>query len=72
MSECIEGYARRGIGGISVWRETLEGEDLCSVRKHISDAGLEGLALVRGGFFTGFSEAERAAAIEKNLSLIHI
>lgn len=66
MSECIEGYARRGIGGISVWRETLEGEDLCSVRKHISDAGLEGLALVRGGFFTGFSEAERAAAIEKN------
>ena len=64
MSECIEGYARRGIGGISVWRETLEGEDLCSVRKHISDAGLEGLALVRGGFFTGFSEAEGAAAIE--------
>ena len=66
MSECIEGYARRGIGGISVWRETLEGEDLCSVRKHIRDAGLEGLALVRGGFFTGSSAGERHAAIEKN------
>ena len=66
MSECIEGYARRGIGGISVWRETLEGEDLCSVRQHIRDAGLEGLALVRGGFFTGSSAEERRVAIEKN------
>ncbi|MDG2488495.1 MAG: sugar phosphate isomerase/epimerase [Roseibacillus sp.] len=66
MSECIEGYARRGIGGISVWRETLEGEDLCSVRQHISDAGLEGVSLVRGGFFTGASAEERLAAIEKN------
>ena len=66
MSECIEGYARRGIGGISVWRETLEGEDLCSVRKHICDAGLKGLALVRGGFFTGSSAEIRREAIEKN------
>ena len=66
MSECIEGYARREIGGISVWRETLEGEDLCSVRKHMADAGLEGMALVRGGFFTGATAGERAAAIEKN------
>ena len=66
MSECIEGYARREIGGISVWRETVEGEDLCSVRKHMADAGLEGMALVRGGFFTGASAGERAAAIEKN------
>ena len=66
MSECIEGYARREIGGISVWRETLEGEDLCSVRKHMADAGLEGMALVRGGFFTGATAGERAAAIENN------
>ena len=66
MSECIEGYARRGIGGISVWRETLEGEDLSTVRKHIADAGLEGLSLVRGGFFTGASAEERAVAVENN------
>ena len=25
ISECIENYARRGIGGISVWRETIAG-----------------------------------------------
>ena len=40
ISECIEGYAKRGIGGISIWRETVEGEDLCSVAKHVRDAGL--------------------------------
>lgn len=66
MSECIEGYAKRGIGGISVWRETLEGEDLCTVRRQIADAGLTGLALVRGGFFTGATASERAKAIENN------
>jgi sugar phosphate isomerase/epimerase len=66
MSECIEGYAKRGIGGISVWRETLEGEDLCAVRRQIVDAGLTGLALVRGGFFTGATASERAKAIENN------
>lgn len=66
ITECIEGYARRGIGGISVWRETIEGEDLCSVRRQIADAGLEGVSLVRGGFFTGRTASERAAAVERN------
>ncbi|MEO1843283.1 MAG: sugar phosphate isomerase/epimerase family protein [Akkermansiaceae bacterium] len=66
MSECIEGYAKRGVGGISVWRETLEGEDLCAVRRQIADAGLTGISLVRGGFFTGATARERAAAIETN------
>ena len=39
IDECIEGYARRGIGGISIWRETVEGEDLCSVARQVRDAG---------------------------------
>ena len=33
MRECVENYARRGIGGISVWRETIEGEDLGKVKR---------------------------------------
>ncbi|MGJ8697427.1 MAG: sugar phosphate isomerase/epimerase family protein [Verrucomicrobiaceae bacterium] len=66
LTECIEGYAKRGIGGISIWRETLEGEDLCSVGKHLEDAGLEGISLVRGGFFTGETEAKRKAGQEEN------
>ena len=66
MSECIEGYARRGIGGISIWRETLEGEDLCQVKQQVKDAGLEGISLVRGGFFTGATEKGRRDALEVN------
>lgn len=66
MSECIENYARRGIGGISVWRETIEGEDLGKVKKQIDDAGLRPTAHVRGGFFTGRTLEERAAAQENN------
>lgn len=70
LSECIEGYAKRGIGGISIWRETLEGEDLCSASKHIRDAGLTGISLVRGGFFTGKTEAERNKALEENRQVL--
>jgi len=66
ISECIEGYARRGLGGISVWKETVEGEDLCQVRQHIQDSGLKGVSYVRGGFFTGLTKADRDAAQEKN------
>ena len=70
IDECIEAYARRGIGGISIWRETVEGEDLCGVARKVRDAGLEGISLVRGGFFTGKSDKERRDALEENRQAI--
>jgi sugar phosphate isomerase/epimerase len=66
MSECVENYARRGIGGISVWRETIAGLDLAKVKKQMDDAGLKPVAHVRGGFFTGKTAEDRAAAQERN------
>jgi sugar phosphate isomerase/epimerase len=66
ITECIENYARAGIGGISIWRETVAGSDLRSVRRHLDDSGLRKVSLVRGGFFTGKTAVERAAALEKN------
>jgi len=70
IRECIENYARAGIGGISVWRETVAGEDLKTVRDHLTDSGLTPVSLVRGGFFTGKTAPDRNAAIEENLSAI--
>jgi len=70
IGECLEGYARRGIGGISIWRETVEGEDLCQLPKQIKDAGLKGISLVRGGFFTGETSKERRDALEENRQAI--
>ena len=62
--QCIEHYARRGIGGVSIWRDVLEGEDLKKVSKAIRDAGLSPISLVRGGFFTGLTEADREMGLQ--------
>ncbi len=70
ITECVEAYARRGIGGISIWRETVVGEDLCDVRKLVADAGLTGISLVRAGFFAGKTKSDRAAAQEENRQAI--
>ncbi len=66
IHECLENYARRGLGGVSIWRETIAGEDLKVVRKHLQDSKLKPISLVRGGFFTGPTKAARDAALETN------
>jgi len=66
IHECIENYSRRGIGGISIWRETIANTDLAAVRRQLDDAKLTPVSLVRGGFFTGSSKADRDAALETN------
>jgi sugar phosphate isomerase/epimerase len=70
IGECIENYSRAGIGGISIWRETLVGHDLKKVKSHLSDSGLIPISLVRGGFFTALSAPDRNAAIQQNLQTI--
>ncbi|MFD2257621.1 sugar phosphate isomerase/epimerase family protein [Luteolibacter algae] len=71
IGECIENYARAGIGGISIWRETIAGQDLKKVKAHLSDSGLAPVSLVRGGFFTGKTATERQPAHLANLAAIH-
>ena len=71
IHECIENYARAEIGGISIWRETLAGQDLKKVRKHLADSGLTPVSLVRGGYFTGKSLGDRHAAIATNLAALN-
>ncbi len=70
IGECLRHYAARGIGGISIWRETIAGKDLGAVRRQLDDSGLRGVSLVRGGFFTGATAAERDAAHDANLRAI--
>ena len=70
IDECIENYARHGFGGISIWRETVAGEDLKRVGKKLKDSGLKPISYVRGGFFTGNTAEKRKAAIEDNLKII--
>ncbi len=70
IEECIEGYASRGIGGISIWRDVVEGKDLSKIRKQVADAGLKGVSLVRGGFFTGEKKEDRLKSLEVNLEAV--
>lgn len=53
-----------------MWRETIAGLDLAKVKRQMDDAGLKGVAHVRGGFFTGNTAADRAAAQERNRECI--
>lgn len=70
IHECIENYARAEIGGISVWRETIAGQDLIKVRQHLDDSGLTPVSLVRGGFFTGKTVSDRTDSITENLAAL--
>jgi len=66
VETAIDKYAEAGIGGITVWRQWLEGRDPAQVGERIRAAGLEAVSVCRGGFFPAPTEAERATAIEDN------
>lgn len=70
MDECIEHYARAGVTGITMWRETYAGHDLARVKKHMYDAGLTPVSVARGGFFCHQQADARAAAIAENRQAI--
>ncbi|MCO6451145.1 MAG: sugar phosphate isomerase/epimerase [Caldilineales bacterium] len=70
IEETVENYAAAGVGGITVWRQTLEGRDPKKVGELIRAAGLTTVSLCRGGFFVADSAAARHAAIADNLRAI--
>ena len=70
IETAVEEYARAGIGGITVWRDALDGREPSVVRKRILDAGLAVVSLCRGGFFASANRAVRAEAVRENLSVI--
>jgi len=66
LDEACEQYARAGVKGISVWRDTLVGRDVKASGKQLRDAGLNIVSLVRGGFFPALDAADRQKAIDEN------
>lgn len=66
IETAIDKFAAAGIGGITVWRDTLKGKDPATISKRIKDAGLETVALVRGGFFTHTNKEGQAKAFADN------
>ncbi len=70
IEAACEQYAARGLAGISVWVEALEGRNVNDVRRRIDASGLKVPAFVRGGFFCHPSPSERDRKVEHNRKLL--
>lgn len=74
LAECCEHFAEAGVGGISVWRNTVAPEEggvgLDKAVKIIKASGLAVLAYVRGGFFPAVDAADRQKAIDHNKTML--
>ena len=70
LGQCLVEYPKRGISGITIWRQALEGRDLAAVKRQTAEAGLELVSLCRGGFFPAATASGRQAAIDDNLTAI--
>ncbi|MEM6280429.1 MAG: sugar phosphate isomerase/epimerase family protein [Verrucomicrobiota bacterium] len=66
VEEATDRYAEAGIGGITVWRQWLEGRDIGKVGDRIRNHGLELVSLCRGGFFPAAHQKGLEEAIEDN------
>ena len=59
-------YPRQGIGGITVWRNALDGRSLGDSARMLRESGLEVVSLCRGGFFPGADARLREHALDDN------
>ena len=51
---------------MSVWRDLLESRNVAQIGEQIRACGMEIVSLVRGGFFTGKTEAEIQTSLDDN------
>lgn len=70
LAACCEHYAAAGVGGISIWRNTVAPEEggvgLDEAVRIVKGSGLAVPAYVRGGFFPAGDVSKRKAAVEHN------
>jgi sugar phosphate isomerase/epimerase len=66
LRQCVDGYVRAGVKGISVWRNVIEPIGAAEAGRMLGDSGLKVCALVRGGFFAAAGAQDRQKAIDEN------
>lgn len=74
LAECCEHYVAAGVGGISIWRNTVAPEEggvgLDEAVKIVAGSGLKVPAYVRGGFFPAGDAGKRQQAIDHNKTML--
>jgi sugar phosphate isomerase/epimerase len=66
LETAVRKYAAAGVGGITVWRQAIEGRDAAEAGRMIRDHGLKVVSLCRGGFLAAATREARAAAVDEN------
>mgnify|MGYP000876752096 CR=1 FL=1 len=67
IEQSSEAFSSSGIGGITVWRQALEGRNIVKTGDRLRNDGLEVVSLCRGGFFPATSASRRKLNIDDNL-----
>jgi sugar phosphate isomerase/epimerase len=70
LEEAVHHYAQAGVKGITVWRDSINGNDAAGAGRLIRDHGLSIVSLCRGGFFPATTVEGRAKALDDNLRCI--
>jgi sugar phosphate isomerase/epimerase len=66
IEEAARNYAAKGVKGITVWRDALQGRDISKTGDMLREQGLDIVSLCRGGFFPSVDAGKRQAAIDDN------
>ncbi len=66
----MDKFADAEFGGITVWRQWLEGHDPSKIGDELRARNLEIVSLCRGGFFPASDASHRQSAIDDNLRAI--
>ncbi len=70
VEEAVRRYAAAGVGGITVWRQAIEGRDPAAVGRMIRESGLSVVSLCRGGFLASATREGREKAVDENRRVI--
>ena len=70
LAEALEAYCKKGIGGISIWQNSIEKMGATAAAGLIQQFPIEVVSYVRGGFFAHDTEAKRLEAIDHNKRML--
>lgn len=70
VEEAAKKFSEAGIGGITVWRDALEGKDIRRTGTMLREHDLTVVSLCRGGFFAAADAKKRRQAIDDNRKAI--
>lgn len=66
IEEAAKYFSRENIGGITVWRDALQGRNIAQTGQMLREHHLSVISLCRGGFFPHAEASGRQKAIEDN------